>query len=83
MGLGRARSLCSYLSVRITDIPISIHTLQNLHGKVVGIMVLYPGKDAPKLDQNLSDWLAEKGAGNSEIDAESFADELIYRYSLY
>ena len=39
-------------------------------------MVLYPGKDAPRLDQNLSNWLAEKGAGNAEIDAESLEDEL-------
>ena len=38
----------------------------------MGIMVLYPGEDAPQLDQNLSNWLAEKGAGNAEIDAESF-----------
>ncbi len=47
-----------------------------LAGKVVGIMVLYPGKDAPRLDQNLSNWLAAKGAGNAEIDAESLEDEL-------
>ena len=39
-------------------------------------MVLYPGKDAPRLDQNLSDWLAKKGARNAEIDAESLEDEL-------
>src|SRR3954451_8536647 len=47
-----------------------------LAGKVVGIMVLYPGKDDPRLDHNLSNWLAAKGAGNAEIDAESLEDEL-------
>lgn len=47
-----------------------------LDNKVAGIMVLYPGQDAPALDQNLSHWLAEKGAANSKVDAESLADEL-------
>lgn len=44
--------------------------------KVAGIMVLYSGAEAPELDRNLSEWLTEKGAANSEVDAESLADEL-------
>jgi ribosomal protein S18 acetylase RimI-like enzyme len=47
-----------------------------LDEKVAGIMVLYAGADAPKLDQNLSEWLTKKGATNSEVDAESLVDEL-------
>ncbi|WP_342508010.1 GNAT family N-acetyltransferase [Sporosarcina sp. FSL K6-2383] len=50
--------------------------IAELNGTVAGIMVLYPGKDAPALDRNLSDWLAKKGATNTEVDAESLADEL-------
>jgi ribosomal protein S18 acetylase RimI-like enzyme len=50
--------------------------IAELSGTVAGILVLYPGKDAPALDRNLSDWLAEKGAANTEVDAESLADEL-------
>ncbi len=50
--------------------------IAELNGKVAGVMVLYAGSDAPKLDQNLSEWLANKGAANSEVDAESLADEL-------
>ncbi|MBO0586635.1 GNAT family N-acetyltransferase [Sporosarcina sp. E16_8] len=50
--------------------------IAELDGKVAGIMVLYAGSDAPKLDQNLSEWLSKKGATNSEVDAESLADEL-------
>lgn len=50
--------------------------IAELSGTVAGIMVLYPGKDAPALDRNLSEWLAKKGAANTEVDAESLADEL-------
>lgn len=50
--------------------------IAELNGTVAGIMVLYPGKDAPILDRNLSDWLAKKSATNTEVDAESLADEL-------
>lgn len=50
--------------------------IAELEGEVSGIMVLYSGQDAPRLDQNLSTWLAEKGAPISEIDAESLPDEL-------
>ncbi len=47
-----------------------------LDEKVAGIMVLYAGADAPKLDRNLSEWLSKKGATNSEVDSESLSDEL-------
>lgn len=50
--------------------------ITELNDTVTGIMVLYPGKDAPALDRNLSDWLAKKGAANTKIDAESLTDEL-------
>jgi ribosomal protein S18 acetylase RimI-like enzyme len=50
--------------------------IAELSGTVAGIMVLYPGKDAPLLDLNLSDWLAKKGASNTEVDIESLTDEL-------
>ncbi|HJF33971.1 MAG TPA: GNAT family N-acetyltransferase [Sporosarcina psychrophila] len=50
--------------------------IAELDEKVAGIMVLYAGADAPKLDLNLSAWLAKKGATNSEVDAESLEDEL-------
>lgn len=50
--------------------------IAELDDTVAGIMVLYPGKDAPALDRNLSDWLAKKGAANTKVDAESLADEL-------
>jgi ribosomal protein S18 acetylase RimI-like enzyme len=47
-----------------------------LDEKVAGILVLYAGADAPELDRNLSEWLTKKGAANSDVDAESLADEL-------
>ncbi|KAA0955901.1 GNAT family N-acetyltransferase [Sporosarcina sp. ANT_H38] len=50
--------------------------IAELDEKVAGIMVLYAGADALELDQNLSEWLAKKGTANSEVDAESLADEL-------
>jgi len=50
--------------------------IAELDGKVAGTMVLYAGADAPKLDRNLSEWLANKGATSSVVDAESLADEL-------
>ncbi|MER2088805.1 MAG: GNAT family N-acetyltransferase [Sporosarcina sp.] len=54
-----------------------LHTyVAELDEKVTGLMVLYAGADATELDQNLSEWLAKKGAANSEVDAESLADEL-------
>jgi len=54
-----------------------LHTyVAELDEKVAGIMVLYAGIDAPELDRNLSEWLTKKGVANSEVDAESLADEL-------
>lgn len=47
-----------------------------LSGKVVGIIVLYPGDKAQALDQNLSKWLENKGVMNTEIDVEALDDEL-------
>lgn len=50
--------------------------MAEFEGEVAGTLVLYPGKDAPQLDRNLSAWLVEKGAEVSVIDAESLPDEL-------
>ncbi len=50
--------------------------IAELDEKVAGILVLYAGADAPELDHNLSEWLAKKGATNSDVDAESLTDEL-------
>ena len=47
-----------------------------IDGDVAGTMVLYSGEIAPKLDENLSKWLYEKGAEVTEIDPESLPDEL-------
>ena len=76
MGQGGAGTYASYSSVRITGIPISIHTLQSWMEKWQVLWCYIAGADAPELDQNLSEWLAKKGAANSEVDAESLADEL-------
>lgn len=50
--------------------------IAELNDTVAGIMVLYPGEDAPALDRNLSDWLAKKGAAITKVDSESLNDEL-------
>ena len=50
--------------------------MAEFEGDIAGTLVLYPGKDAPQLDQNLSAWLVDKGAEVSEVDAESLPDEL-------
>lgn len=47
-----------------------------LDGQVVGIMGIYPGDDEAEFDKNLSEWLAEKGATNLEIDVEAAPGEL-------
>lgn len=44
-------------------------------GKVIGTMVAYSGKEAIQLDQNLNNWLANKGGDLEEADAESLPDE--------
>lgn len=54
-----------------------LHTyIAELDGQVAGILVLYPGKEAPSLDRNLATWLIERGVQTPEIDAESLPDEL-------
>ncbi|MDW0116232.1 GNAT family N-acetyltransferase [Sporosarcina thermotolerans] len=50
--------------------------IAEINADMVGIIVLYPGDDAPVLDRNLTNWLMEKGALNPEIDAESLPGEL-------
>ncbi len=47
-----------------------------LDGKVAGIMGIYPGDYEAEFNQNLSKWLAKKGAKNLEIDAEAAPGEL-------
>lgn len=47
-----------------------------LDGKVAGIMALYPGDIEARLDANLNNWLAEKGATNPEVDPEALPGEL-------
>ena len=47
-----------------------------LDGKVAGIMGIYPGDDEPEFDNNLREWLAQKGALYLEIDAEAAPREL-------
>ncbi|MDN4605878.1 GNAT family N-acetyltransferase [Sporosarcina highlanderae] len=56
----------SYLNTYIAEI----------NGNAAGIIVLYPGEDAPVLDRNLTNWLMEKGVAAPEIDAESLLGEL-------
>lgn len=50
--------------------------IAKINGQAAGIMVLYPGEDAPILDRNLKTWLIERGIRQPEIDAESLPDEL-------
>jgi ribosomal protein S18 acetylase RimI-like enzyme len=50
--------------------------IAEMNDQMAGIMVLYPGEDAPILDRNLSTWLMEKGVHTPEIDAESLPGEL-------
>lgn len=42
---------------------------------VVGVLVLYSGKEGAILDEQLSQWLQTKGAPTSRIDKEAHTDE--------
>lgn len=50
--------------------------IAEMNDDLVGVIVLYPGEDAPVLDRNLMNWLIEKGVVAPEIDAESLPGEL-------
>jgi len=43
--------------------------------EILGILVVYNGKQGTELDANLQHWLKQKGAPISTIDAEAYPDE--------
>lgn len=43
--------------------------------EVLGVLVIYSGQDAIQMDKNLSNWLEQKSAPTSRIDAEAYVDE--------
>ncbi|RHW32782.1 GNAT family N-acetyltransferase [Lysinibacillus yapensis] len=49
--------------------------VNNVNKNILGIIVLYNGEDGAKLDAGLQQWLEQKNAPISTIDAEAHPDE--------
>lgn len=70
------QSMCELSKLNDNPHAYRVTYIAELDGEIAGTMILYSGKEAPRLDRNLSAWLEEKGAEITHIDAESLPDEL-------